>query len=149
MAWGLRRIGESVPRPRPCGVGPRVSRRIGTSSEASWYGSGLSPLRVSPDICSRWAGRSSRASDEVAGLPAVVFWFCYLQDLSNFFGSYLGYPFYGTRQIAAFGKCTVYENRVSITIGSNLGSYSSRCTIPVSKRGKINFLCYQKKRKRR
>jgi len=50
VARGLGRVGELVPRPRPCGAGPWTSRRIGTSSEASWFHSGPSPLRVSPDI---------------------------------------------------------------------------------------------------
>ena len=71
VARGLGRVGESIPRPRPCGVGPRSS----------------------PDICSRWAGRSSRASD-VAGLPVVVFWFHYLQGLSNFFWFLLRVPLF-------------------------------------------------------
>ena len=29
---------------------------------------------------------------DVAGLPTIVFWFRYLQGLSNFFGSCSGYP---------------------------------------------------------
>ena len=50
VAWGLGRGRELVPHPRPCGAGPRVSRRIGTSSEASWFRPGPSLLWVSPDI---------------------------------------------------------------------------------------------------
>ena len=91
--WGLGRAGESVPRPRPCGVGPRANRRIGTSFEASRCGSGPSPLRVSPDICSRWAGRSSRASD-VAGLPTVVPWLQYFTRSKRFFRFLLRGPLF-------------------------------------------------------
>ena len=50
MARGLGQIKESVPHPRPCGAGPRASRRIGTSFEASWYGSGPSLLRLCLDV---------------------------------------------------------------------------------------------------
>ena len=35
---------------RPRNAGPRASRRIGTSSEASWYGSGPSLLRLCLDV---------------------------------------------------------------------------------------------------
>ena len=48
--WGLGRIRESVPRPRPRGAEPRARQRIGTLSKASWFHSGPSPLRVSLDI---------------------------------------------------------------------------------------------------
>jgi len=82
VAWGLGRVGESVPCPRPCGTGPQASQRIGTSSEALWRGaSGESenwylvqglvvsfwakPALGEPGYCSRWAGWSNQASDKV------------------------------------------------------------------------------------
>ena len=127
VARGLGRGGESVPRPRPCGAGPRARWRISSSFEASWFGtsseaenwylvrgltSGASgeaenrylvrglmvsfwaePASGEPGYCSRWAGRSSRASDKVGVLPVVVSWLRFLQGLNDFFGSRLGDPF--------------------------------------------------------
>ena len=122
-----RRIGTSSEALR---AGPRASRRIGTSSEASWHGSGLSPLRASPDICSRWAGWSSRASD-VVGLPTVVFWFRYLQGLSNFFGSCLGYPFlWYLTHIYTFSSANIQLNRSGIRSQRQVGA-GSRCSPPL------------------
>ena len=70
VARGLGRVGESVARPRPRGM---VLGRACFS-------------------CAWMLFEVGRALD-VAGLPAVVFWFRYLQGLSNFFSYRLGYPF--------------------------------------------------------
>ena len=67
-----RRIGTSSEAFR---AGPRARRRVGTSSEA---------LRRGP-----WANQ------RIGRGLVVVSWLRYLQGLSNFFGSHLGYPFYG------------------------------------------------------
>ena len=47
---GHGRVRESVAHPRPRGARPRASQRIGGSSEASWYGFGLSLLRLWLDV---------------------------------------------------------------------------------------------------
>ena len=98
-----QRIGTSSEASR---VGPRASWRIGTSSEASWFRSGPSPLRVSPDIVRGGPGGPAE--------PRIRWGFaggCLLASIftrsKRFFGSCLGDPFlwYPTVAPEPRGEC--------------------------------------------
>ena len=94
-------------RPRPRGARPRANQRIGTSSKAfragprarRRIGTSSEAFRTGPRARRR-VGTSSealrhgpRANRRIGRNLVVVSWLRYLQGLSNFFGSYLGYPF--------------------------------------------------------
>ena len=68
---------------------PRARRRIGTSPEAFRVG----PASGESENLLRPGGVSLGRIGESAEARVVVPWLWYLQGLSNFFGSCLGYPF--------------------------------------------------------
>ena len=94
VAWGLGRVRESIPRPRPCGVEPRASRKIGTSSEALRCGASVEPGYLFE------VGRAVQPGLECGGFACgCILVSLFTMSKQSFFGSCLGYPFlwYPTR----------------------------------------------------
>ena len=87
-----RRIGTSSEALR---AGPRVRRRIGTSSEALRAGTRARGPRARRRVGTSFEALrcGPRANRRIGRGLVVVSWLRYLQGLSNFFGSCLGYPF--------------------------------------------------------